>query len=173
MLMVAEALGGSNTSRVLDLQLNSNSDVTPGYVIYENGQPQRVLLINYMNDGGSGAATYTANIRIGGVSGLANTTPTTVTVRRLSAPSVGEKQNITWAGQSWGTQFMSDGRAQGNVVTETVNCAPDTGATFLPSHIKLSTLTDFAFTPERVSYHCTCARSSFGFHVANSTRRIV
>lgn len=127
MLMVAEALGGSNTSQVLDLNLNDNSDVTPGYVIYENGQPQRVVIINYMNDGGSGAAAYTAFIHVGGVGGLADTTPTTVTVRYMAAPSVTEKQNITWANQTMGQQFNSDGRPQGEAVTETITCAPDTG----------------------------------------------
>ena len=125
--MVAETFGGSNISKIVDLELNNKNDFTPGYAIYENGQPQRVVLINYMNDGGSGTAAYTANIRVGGVNGLADTTPTTVTVRRLTSPSVSEKQNITWAGQSWGTQFMSDGRAQGDLVAETVNCVPNTG----------------------------------------------
>lgn len=127
MLFVAEALGGSSVSQVLDLQTNENSDVTPGYVIYENNQPQRVVLINYMNDGGSGAAAYTAYLHIGGVEGLPETSPATVTVRYLAAPSVSEKQNITFAGQTMGAQFQSDGRIQGDVVTETVTCSTDTG----------------------------------------------
>lgn len=127
MLMVAEALGGANHSQVIDLGLNEGSDVTPGYAIYENGQPQRVVLINYMNDGGSGAGTYTAYIHVGGVGDLPSTTPATVTVRHMSASSVSTKTNITWAGQSMGEQFNSDGRLQGEAFTETIQCPADTG----------------------------------------------
>ncbi|KAF8320741.1 hypothetical protein DL93DRAFT_1730126 [Clavulina sp. PMI_390] len=128
MLMVAEALGSSNVSQVIDLQLNDNSLYTPGYAIYENGQPARVLLINFIDDGGTGTAAYTGYIHIGGTSGLADTTPTTVTVRYLSSPSVTEKYNITYGGQSMGgAMFESDGRIQGEQQTETVQCSADTG----------------------------------------------
>jgi len=127
MLMVAEALGASNTSQVIDLDLN-NSPYTPGYAIYENGAPARVLLINYMNDGGTGTAAYTAYIHIGGQNtGFSETTPSSVTVRYLAAASVSEKYNISWAGQTMGGQFESDGRLQGDVVTETVQCSTSTG----------------------------------------------
>ncbi|KAF8316085.1 hypothetical protein DL93DRAFT_2078303 [Clavulina sp. PMI_390] len=127
MLMVAEALGATNTSQVIDLDLNNNA-YTPGYAIYENGAPARVLLINYMDDLQTGSATYTANVHIGGADGFADTTPSSVQVRYLAAPSVSEKFNITWGGQSMGGgQFVSDGRLSGTVVTETVQCSTDTG----------------------------------------------
>lgn len=64
-LFVAEALGPSNQSQVLDLQMNSGNEFTPGYAIYENGQPTRVALINFVEDS-SGASDYTASISIGG-----------------------------------------------------------------------------------------------------------
>lgn len=125
---MAEALGSSNVSQVVDLQLNTNNEYTVGYGIYENGTPSRILLINFMDDLQAGTATYTGYVHIGGVDGIADTTPTTIDVRYLAAPSVSEKFNITWAGQTMGGQFMSDGRLQGDVVTQTITCIPTTGA---------------------------------------------
>src|SRR6267154_4846376 len=49
-LIVAEALGSSNVAQVLDLQANGGNDYTPGYAIYENGQPVRVALTNFITD---------------------------------------------------------------------------------------------------------------------------
>ena len=89
---MAEALGPSNTAQVVDLQANSASDMTPAYGIYENGVPARVALFNYMTDP-TGANTYTASI------GVDSGTLSSVQVKYLSAPSVAEKYNITWAGQ--------------------------------------------------------------------------
>jgi uncharacterized membrane protein len=43
--------------------------------------------------------------------------------RYLLAPSVSEKFNITWAGQTMGGQLVADGILKGNVVTETVTCS--------------------------------------------------
>lgn len=129
-LLVAEALGSSNQSQIVDLQLNDNNPYTPGYAIYENGSPVRVVLLNYMDDhgGAQGQGAYTGYVHIGGVSNLPDTTPLTVTVRRLSSPSVSEKFDITWAGQSMGGgQWLSDGILKGDVVTETVNCTVQTG----------------------------------------------
>lgn len=120
--MVAEAFGSSNVSQIVDIQLNGDNDYTPGYAIYENGNPVRVVLINFMDDKGTGTAAYTGNVAIGGVDGLANTTPQQVYVRYLIAPSVSEKFNISWAGQTMGGQFMGDGRLKGNVSTLTVPC---------------------------------------------------
>lgn len=131
-LVVAETLGSSNQSRVVDLDLNGANPYTPGYAIYENGTPTRVLLLNFMDDGRSGSATYTGYIHIGGVNGIADTTPSTVTVRYLHAPSVSEKFNITWAGQFLGGgQFLSDGRMQGTVNTQTITCSSSTGERYL------------------------------------------
>jgi hypothetical protein len=127
-LVVAETLGSSNQSQVVDLQLNGANPYTPGYAIYENGTPTRALLINFMDDGGAGTATYTGYVHIGGANNIADTTPSTVTVRYLRAPSVSEKFNITWADQTLGGgQFLSDGRMQGTVNTVTVNCSGGTG----------------------------------------------
>ncbi|KAF8320735.1 hypothetical protein DL93DRAFT_2073392 [Clavulina sp. PMI_390] len=126
-LMVAEALGSSNASQVVDLQLNSDNDYTVGYGIYENGVPARILLINFMDDLQTGSAAFTGSVHIGGVNGIADTTPSTVDVRYLSAPSVSEKFNITWAGQTLGGQFECDGRLQGTQTTTTVTCDSTNG----------------------------------------------
>lgn len=126
MLVVAETLGSSNVSQVIDLNLNQNP-FTVGYAIYENGAPARVLLLNYMDDLGTGTATYNAFVHIGGVNNIPDTSPSSVQVRYLAAPSVSEKFNITWAGQTLGGQFDSDGILRGTVQTETVQCTADTG----------------------------------------------
>jgi len=64
-LVVAEVLGSSNVAQVLDLQANGGNDYTPGYAIYENGQPVRVALTNFISDP-SGNSDYTAGISVGG-----------------------------------------------------------------------------------------------------------
>lgn len=114
-LVVAEALGSSNTAQVLDLQANGGSDYTPGYAIYENGQPVRVALTNFISDP-SGNSDYTASISIGG------TVPPQVKVKYLLADSVSQIYNFTWAGQTFGGPFTSDGRLVGTLDTQTIPC---------------------------------------------------
>jgi len=71
----------------------------------------------------SGANSYTATISVGGgTTGQPNSVPAQVQVKYLLAPSVSEKFNITWAGQTLGGQLSSDGRLQGTSTTQTVNC---------------------------------------------------
>lgn len=121
-LVTAEALGTSNSARVVDLNLDGDQSLTPGYAIYENGALARVMLINYMTDP-TGAAAYTATISVGGTAtGEANSVPSSVSVKYLLAPSVGEKFNVSWAGQTFGSRYQSDGRLQGDIAVETVDC---------------------------------------------------
>ncbi|KAF7981203.1 hypothetical protein HWV62_34531 [Athelia sp. TMB] len=115
-LIVAEALGPTNTAQVVDLQANSGSEFTPAYAIYENGVPARMALFNYNTDL-TGASTYTANI------GVNSGTLSSVQVKYLSAPSTAERYNITWAGQDFGLPFQSDGRLQGDLNVETIQCS--------------------------------------------------
>ena len=42
--------------------------------------------------------------------------------RYLLAPSVAEKSNVTWAGQTFGAQFQADGRLSGTESVQTVQC---------------------------------------------------
>ncbi|KAG9125174.1 hypothetical protein FRC07_008677 [Ceratobasidium sp. 392] len=121
-LVTAEAFGPTGNSQVVDLKMNDNNDFTPGYAIYENGNPTKAVLFNYITDA-SGNSDYTANIAVGGgQTGLPSATPNSIKIRRLSASSVSQKYNITWAGQTFGEQFGSDGRLKGDVVTEEIPC---------------------------------------------------
>ncbi|CUA67084.1 Beta-glucuronidase [Rhizoctonia solani] len=120
-LIVTELFGKSGKSRVMDLGANNNENLTPGYVVYEDGAPTRVLLINYVSDP-TGAHDATARIQIGGANGAAASPLTSVRVKYFAAPSVSFKGNMTWAGQTLGNHFESDGRLQGSEVIETVQC---------------------------------------------------
>ncbi|KAH8092184.1 hypothetical protein BXZ70DRAFT_951580 [Cristinia sonorae] len=121
-LVMAEVLGDTNTSQVIDLQANNANIYTPAYAIYEQGNLARVALFNYLTDP-SGGSSYTASISIGGgQSGQPNGNPAQVTVKYLLAPSVSEKDNVTWAGQTFGGQLSSDGRLQGTYTPQTVQC---------------------------------------------------
>ena len=80
-MVVAEALGTSNTSRVKDLFPNDGNELTPAYSIYENGNLARMVLINFMTDP-SGVHDYVATINIGGQQfGEANAVPAQVKVK--------------------------------------------------------------------------------------------
>ena len=78
-LVIAEALSSDDHVQVADLLLDGNSIHTPGYVIYEQGSPVRMLLINYMTDP-TGAGNYTAQISVGATGG-ASSTPSSVRVK--------------------------------------------------------------------------------------------
>ncbi|KZT00162.1 glycoside hydrolase family 79 protein [Laetiporus sulphureus 93-53] len=121
-LAVAETLGSSNHSQIIDLASNGDNDYTPGYAVYKNGTLARLALINFMTDP-SGANDYTVTISVGGNAlGQPSTTPSQIRLKYLLAPSVGEKFNITWAGQTFGGQFESDGRLRGAETMQTVDC---------------------------------------------------
>ncbi|KAJ7572751.1 glycoside hydrolase family 79 protein, partial [Mycena floridula] len=115
-LVMAEAMGPTNASQILDLKANNNSDFTPAYAIYENGVPARIALFNYIDDP-SGASTYSATVSINGGSPLSQ-----VKVKYLTAPSVSTKYNFTWAGQTFGGVYESDGRIKGDLDVKTVTC---------------------------------------------------
>ncbi|KAJ7471486.1 glycoside hydrolase family 79 protein [Mycena galericulata] len=124
-LAVAEAFGTSNQSRIIDLEMNGGNIYTPGYAIYDGGVLARLALFNYVTDP-TGASAYTVSFAIGGgTTGQANGTPVQVKVKYLVAPSVSSKDNITWAGQTFGTAFQSDGRPTGIEQIQTVTCNSD------------------------------------------------
>ena len=91
-LVMAEALGSSNASQVLDLLPNNANVFTPAYAIYDKGNLARILLFNYVTDP-SGASDLTVQLNLGGVG------PSQVQVKYLQASSVSQKGNISWAGQ--------------------------------------------------------------------------
>lgn len=49
-IVLAEAFGKTNTSRIIDLFGNANSVYTPSYAIYENNALSKVALFNFIDD---------------------------------------------------------------------------------------------------------------------------
>lgn len=88
---MAEIVGRTGTARVTDLYAAEDSNRTPAYAIYEGDEPARVALFNTNTDP-SGGHTYTASINV-------PQTISSVQVKRLSANSVSQINNFTWAGQ--------------------------------------------------------------------------
>ncbi|CAD6588899.1 MAG: hypothetical protein TREMPRED_005197, partial [Tremellales sp. Tagirdzhanova-0007] len=111
-LVVAEAFGSSNLSQITDLS-DSTDIYHPVYAIYESGVTTRIVGFNYVNDP-TGASTY--QLTLNGLSA------SQVFVRYLSAPTISEQYNITWANQTMGTSFASDGTLSGTVSTITIGC---------------------------------------------------
>jgi hypothetical protein len=62
---VAEAFGKSNSSRVLDLEMNEDSIYSPGYAIYDGDILARLALFNFITDQ-TGTSDYTTTFSIGG-----------------------------------------------------------------------------------------------------------
>jgi len=121
-LAMTEVLGRSNQSQVIDLGVNNGEQSTPGYAIYDNGTPMRVALFNYLDDA-SGAHDLKVAISIGGgETGQPASTPPTVRVKYLLAEHVTTKTNFTWAGQTLGANFKSDGRLRGEETIVNVPC---------------------------------------------------
>ena len=121
-LAMTEIMGRNNQSQVLWLNVNEGNPSTPGYAIYENGTPMKAALFNFLNDP-SGAHDLNVTISVGGGStGQPAGTPPSVRVKYLLADEITTKDNLTWAGQSLGANFKSDGRLQGEEKVVTVPC---------------------------------------------------
>ncbi|RDB17658.1 Beta-glucuronidase [Hypsizygus marmoreus] len=148
-LIMAETLGASNGTQVLDLNANDGNIYTPTYAIYENGNPVRVAIVNFVTDP-SGASDLLVSIAVGGSNvGQANATPAQVKVKYLLADSVSQKGNFTWAGQTFGGIFQSDGRLQGTENITTITCDQTNNVCQIPvpaPAFALVFLTDDAFT---------------------------
>ncbi|KAJ7923602.1 glycoside hydrolase family 79 protein [Mycena leptocephala] len=123
-LAMAEAIGPSNQTQVQNYGVADLTSFTPIYGIYENGVPVRVAIFNYVDDP-SGANTVHAVIRIAAATeaaGGGGATPASVKVKYLAAESVVQKGGYTWAGQTFGGNFESDGRPTGTLDIKTVQC---------------------------------------------------
>ncbi|KAF4612358.1 hypothetical protein D9613_003768 [Agrocybe pediades] len=120
-IVLAEAFGKTNTSRIIDLWGNSGSVYTPSYAIYENDVLSKVALFNFIDDRGTGAHHQQVTITIPNAG-----VPSTVKVKYLLADSITALNNITWAGQTLGNKFEVDGRFRGDLNVTTINC--DTAA---------------------------------------------
>ncbi|KAJ6513514.1 hypothetical protein DFH09DRAFT_999118 [Mycena vulgaris] len=115
-LVMAEAMGPSNLTQVLDLNISASGPFRPIYGLYENGKPVRVAAFNYVDDP-TGASDVDVVISIAG-----GTTPAQVKVKYLAAKTVSQKGGYTWAGQTFGGFFESDGRLMGAEDIKTVQC---------------------------------------------------
>ncbi|KAI6155825.1 glycoside hydrolase family 79 protein [Pisolithus tinctorius] len=167
-LFVAEALGSSGTARLVDLTnaLTSPSDTTtppatsiytPVYAIYENGAPARLVVFNFVTDT-SGSSTVQFTFGLGG-----GNVPGSVQVKYLLAPSVSDKNNITWAGQTFGSTFESDGRFQGSPSITTISCSASSNTCTVPLPapcIALIFLTSSAYAESNPSSTVTFATTA-------------
>lgn len=116
-LIVSEALGSSGDARIADLQLNGGSDSTPGYVIYENDVPVRMVLLNYVTDP-SGASNYTVQIDMSALGG-----GNSIMARYFTGGSVTDKAPFYYANQTFGPPLQSDGTLQGTRSTISIPCS--------------------------------------------------
>jgi len=91
-IVLAEAFGKTNTSRIIDLGGNGGNVFTPSYAIYEKDVLSKVALFNYVNDK-SGQSDLQVTIQV------PQGNPSSVQVKYLAADSVSSKFNISWAGQ--------------------------------------------------------------------------
>ncbi|KAF8162003.1 glycoside hydrolase family 79 protein [Pholiota molesta] len=121
-LVMAEAIGPSNATQVLDLQASAGNIFTPAYGVYEHGALARVLLFNYASDP-SGASDLTVALTAASAA-----RPRVRAGEVLLAASVAQKGNYTWAGQTFGGTFASDGRPAGAEAVDTVQCDPPRAA---------------------------------------------
>ncbi|KIO31217.1 glycoside hydrolase family 79 protein [Tulasnella calospora MUT 4182] len=132
-LIAAEALGKTGNARVIDLYVDNNSDSRAGYAIYENGVATRLLFVNYVQPTVPNANDYIVTFAVGGgQTNLPAITPATVKVKYLRADSINSKDNITWAGQTFGAQFQSDGRLQGDLDVVEILCNAADGTCNVP-----------------------------------------
>lgn len=99
----------------MDIAANSGNTYTPGYAIYENDGLSKVVLINFITDPTGASDSYVTISVGGGQSGQPNSVPAQAYVKYLAAPSVSEKTNITWAGQTFGGKLVSDGQLRVSV----------------------------------------------------------
>ena len=127
-LILAEAFGRSGTARILDLAANNGNAYTPAYAIWQNGVLSKLALFNYLTDP-TGASVSNVTFAIGGgQTGQAAGTPTTVKVKYLLSNSTASR-TITWANQTFGLYFQSDGRFMNDLSIDTVTCNTDNTCT--------------------------------------------
>ncbi|KAG8954560.1 hypothetical protein FRC00_005806 [Tulasnella sp. 408] len=108
-----------------------------------------MLFVNYVQPtAGPNANDYIATFAVGGAqTGLPSVTPAKIKVKYLRADSINSKDNITWAGQTFGSQFMSDGRLQGDLEIIEIQCNTADGTCSVPvpgPSVALVFLTDSA-----------------------------
>ncbi|KJA24887.1 glycoside hydrolase family 79 protein [Hypholoma sublateritium FD-334 SS-4] len=124
-IILAEAFGTSNQSRLIDLWGNSGSVYTPSYAIYDGDALSKVALFNYLDDQ-TGASDINVTITV------PQGVPSSISVKYLDATTVSTKNNITWAGQTLGGQFEVDGRFKGDLSVQKISCDTTANACVVP-----------------------------------------
>jgi hypothetical protein len=113
LLVLAEALRASvNTTKVTVTDQQLETDLAAAYNVYENNVVTKRVLINMVNDPTGGN-----NLVVNFTAPAGN--PPSVAYKLLAAPTLAEKANITWAGQTFG--YYSEGQLTGK---ETILQAP-------------------------------------------------
>ncbi|KIJ62902.1 glycoside hydrolase family 79 protein [Hydnomerulius pinastri MD-312] len=172
-LFIAEALGPTGSAQLVDLTnaITSNggpvstAEYTPVYGVYENGQMARLVAFNYVSDGsGASAVSFSFTVQGGNVG--------SVQVKYLQAPSVADKYNTTWAGQTFGGTFASDGRPTGSLSIQTIPCDTTSSTCTVPLPapcIALIFLTPTAFSESNPSTIQTFATTAYTKTVNTAT----
>lgn len=115
LLVLAEALRPTDPTKPVNVtDQEIGIDEGAAYNIYESGIVTKRVLINMAND-----ASGANNIPFNFPAPAGN--PASVAYKLLSAPSLAEKENVTWAGQTYG--YYSEGKLTGR---ETILQAPCT-----------------------------------------------
>ena len=127
-MILAEAFGKSGTSRILDLAANGANAFTPAYGIWQKGVLSKLALFNYVTDPSPSAVSVVTFALGGGTSGQPAGTPATVKVKYLLSNSTASR-DITWANQTFGSFFESDGLLKNNLHIDTVTCNNDNTCT--------------------------------------------
>ena len=125
MLPVYAALESSSGSRVVDLNVKNGmydpTQVHAAYAIYDGNDTtvRSLVIINYKNVSGT-TSDYAID------PSFIPSSKTDITIRTLSAPSVAEKTNIAWGGQTYagvGDANPVPATFAGSVPDKTVSCA--------------------------------------------------
>lgn len=116
LIVLAEALRASDsTTKVTVSDQQLDTEVAAAYNIYENSVVVKRVLINMVND-----PTGANNLKVKFPAPSNN--PAFVSYKSLASPTLAEKENVTWAGQTFG--YYSEGKLTGK---ETILQAPCTG----------------------------------------------
>ncbi|KJA24861.1 glycoside hydrolase family 79 protein [Hypholoma sublateritium FD-334 SS-4] len=168
-LVMAETIGPSNATQVLDVQANANNIFTPAYAVYEHGTLVRALLINYASDPSGASDIYVSLSAVVGGTPL----PSSVQVKYLLAASVAQKGNYTWAGQTFGSNFASDGRPAGMESVQTVACSSAAGTSVCTVRVPAPGAALVFLTPGALTETAGAASRTFATTAATRTENAV
>ncbi|TYJ52266.1 hypothetical protein B9479_007140 [Cryptococcus floricola] len=165
-LVIAEAFGKSNTSRVVDLtplaEVDANYIYHPVYGIYENDALARMVLFNFIDDATGGSdLDVVINVQNQG-------SPSEVYVRYLQADSVSEQYDIYWANQTLGSSFAADGRLSGDQTTYQITCDQTANTCTIPVFAPSIALVFFSNDFLEESSVAEDATSTYGTSVVGS-----